>query len=117
MIVDARPHSENPDITLLTVSGRLDSASEEAASQQLYQAAAASGLGVIVNLARVEFISSAGLRVLVQTYKNLTAAGKTLAMVHAQPSVYKILKLAALDRTLNLHEDDGSALETFRKQS
>ncbi len=113
MKIEFQPHPDHPEIIRITLAGRLDTGGEAEIAPQMLQAVEHSGIGVILDLAQVDFISSAGLRLLVQAYKNLTAKGKKLAMIRAQPAVYKIFKLAAFEAAFNLQQDDASALETF----
>lgn len=117
MKIESQPYPADPQITLLALSGRLDTASEAVVAPQVLQAIEECGTGIIFDLAQVDFVSSAGLRLLVQAFKKTGTQGKKLAMVQTQPAVYKIFKLAALEEVFNLYQDSASAVEAVWKKS
>ncbi|MBP7866265.1 MAG: STAS domain-containing protein [Acidobacteria bacterium] len=117
MKIDVLPHPADSRITLLTLAGRLDSLTEPEAAPRVLGAVKTCDTGIIFDLAGLEFVSSAGLRLLLQACRNCTAGGKRMAMVRAQPAVYKIFKLASFDEAFNLHEDGVSALEAVWNQA
>jgi anti-anti-sigma factor len=57
---------------------------------------------VIVDCNKLEYISSAGLSVLVETYKRLSAAGHSLRLTGMQPRVRTVFSLSGLDRILKI---------------
>lgn len=111
MNITAQPHPADSRITLLTFTGRLDTLTEPEAAPRVLKAVESCDTGVIFDLAGLEFVSSAGLRLMLLAYKHCAANGKKLAMVRAQPAVYKIFKLASFDEAFNLHQDGVSAIE------
>jgi anti-anti-sigma factor len=80
------------------VSGRLDAAEAENARDLLRTLNGP----VIVNCEKLEYISSAGLSVLVETYKRLTATGHALRLTGMQPRVRNVFALSGLDRILTI---------------
>ena len=55
---------------------------------------------VRVNLSKTEYISSAGIRVLIHALKQLSAVGGSLSVVDPSPTVQKVLDLAGLKKLL-----------------
>jgi hypothetical protein len=71
--------------TIVTLAGRLDTASSPRAEQALAPVLAAAPKHVVFDLAGLDFISSAGLRVLLGARKTLTNAGSVPAREHEAP--------------------------------
>ena len=97
MAVSVRASELNSQVTVVVLSGRLDLEAIEQDTPAVRQAVSDCDAGVIVDLGAVEFISSSGFRLLLSVYQETHGAGKPLALTHAQPAVYKIFKVAALD--------------------
>ncbi len=55
-----------------------------------------------LNLAQTNYISSAGIRVLVQAYKEFAAVAGSLAVVEPSPAVRQVLELAGLGQLLGV---------------
>ena len=80
------------------LKGRLDAAEADRAG------AAFRGLGgpLTMDLAGLEYISSAGIAVLLETYKRLRAGGHAFRLVNLQPRVRNVFSYAGLDRLLDI---------------
>jgi anti-anti-sigma factor len=102
-----------PGVNTVKISGRLDAATCEAAQPAILGALDKSSAGVVLNMASVDFISSAGLRVMMMLVKKATADGKKIAVVGAQPPIYKIFKIAALDKVFRFFEEEGEAVRVL----
>lgn len=83
---------------MIRLSGRLDAAAAERAHQNLGTLEGA----VTFDCADLDYISSAGIGVLIETYKRLHAAGHAVRFVHMLPRVRSIFEYAGLDRVLNI---------------
>ena len=99
-----------PEVNIVKLSGRLDATTCEAAQPVILGALEKSADGIVLNMASVEFISSAGLRIMVMLIKKATADKKKLALVGVQPAIYKIFKIAAMDKVFRFFEEDGDAV-------
>ena len=82
----------------VVMSGRLDAAQCDKALQFLDSAPAAR----VVDLAALEYISSAGLGVLLKTQKRLMAGGQGLRLVNANKHIRDIFKYAGFDRIFEI---------------
>jgi anti-sigma B factor antagonist len=86
------------DAGKVKLSGRFDAAAADralATFRTLNQS-------LTVDFAEVEYISSAGIAVLVDTWKRLNGAGLTLRLVALQPRVRNVFAYAGLDRLLQI---------------
>ena len=80
------------------LSGRLDAAEAERA-QEVFR-----GFNhpLVADFSDLEYISSAGIAILIETYKRLTAAGHTFRLVGMKPRVRNVFAYAGLDRLLQI---------------
>ena len=83
---------------LVRLSGRLDASEADKASEDLR---ALEG-PMTLECSALEYISSAGLSVVVMTFKRLHAAGHSLRLVNLQPKVRNVFTYAGLHRLLNI---------------
>ncbi len=83
---------------LVRLLGRLDASEAERAGEDLR---ALEG-PMTLDCSSLEYISSAGLSLVVMTYKRLQAAGHSLRLVNLQPKVRNVFTYARLDRLLNI---------------
>ena len=102
--------AEKPEVNVVWLSGRLDGTTCEAAQPLILGALEKGSAGVILHMAKLGFISSAGLRILLTLCKSATAQGKQVAIVGVEPSIYKIFKIAALDKIFRFFETESDAL-------
>ncbi len=103
----------NPQVNLLPLSGRLAVETEAQVRPILTRAVQQSPRGLVLDLKAVTFVSSAGLRLLLEIYKAAAASGTKLAMIHPQPETYKLLKLASLETTFAVHESEAEAIKAI----
>jgi anti-anti-sigma factor len=61
----------------------------------------------VIDLARLEYVASAGLRVFLLTQKRLKAAGSGLRLVNVSAPVYLIFQYAGFDRILDISRAAG----------
>lgn len=79
--------------TIVTITGRLDTTTSPAAEKALAPVLAAAPKHVVFDLAALEFISSAGLRVLLGARKTLTDAGSECLLVNLRPQIERVLEV------------------------
>jgi anti-sigma B factor antagonist len=82
----------------VVMTGRLDAAQCEAALKFLG--------GVdrprVIDLARLEYIASSGLRVFLLTQKRVRAAGAGLRLINVRPQIHDIFRYAGFDQILEI---------------
>jgi anti-sigma B factor antagonist len=113
MSVEVKTSELNPKVNVVELSGRLDMEAADADTPALQQALDQSLAGVVIDMGAVHFISSSGLRMLIATYQSAQDTGKPMALVRAQPSVYKIFKVSALDAMFRFFDNEAAAIETL----
>jgi anti-sigma B factor antagonist len=80
------------------LSGRLDAAEAERVGDELL----AIRSSVRLDCSELDYISSAGIGVLIELFKRLQASGQTMTLVNLLPRVRNIFRYAGLDRLLTI---------------
>jgi len=75
----------------LLVSGRVDGAAANDLEVQVLNAIKAGAKEVFVNLSEADFLCSAGIRVIMQHWRQLKSQGKRLMVTHPSKAVDEIL--------------------------
>jgi anti-anti-sigma factor len=83
-----------PGALVLAPAGRLDSVTSNELEKQVVSRLAAGEKRLVLDLAGVEYISSAGLRVLLMAAKRLKEPPGALVLCGMAPSVRSVLQLA-----------------------
>jgi len=108
------------DVVILTVSGRVDHTSADQFRVLLWPhlaACAASGDRLVLELSGLEYISSAGLRVLMLASRDVKARDGTLMVCGLQPIVKEIFEISRFNIVFNVLPDRGAALAELRVAS
>jgi stage II sporulation protein AA (anti-sigma F factor antagonist) len=82
----------------VVMAGRLDAAQCEAALQFLN----ALPEPRIIDLARLDYIASAGLRVLLLTQKRAKGSGAAIRLINLRPQIHDIFRYAGFDRIIDM---------------
>lgn len=86
------------DDGVVRMKGRLDASQSDQAQRVLR----ALDRSLSLDCSELDYISSAGIGVVIETYRRLHAAGHTLKLVNLLPRVRNIFAYAGLDRLLTI---------------
>jgi anti-anti-sigma factor len=92
------------------LSGRLDTASSPAAEQAILQALRPDQSRVILDMRNVDYVSSAGLRVVLLAAKQAKSAQGTLALFGMQPGVREVFDISGFSRILSILPGEAEAI-------
>lgn len=104
------------NVALIELDGRLDLAGTEVAEAE-FNATAAAGRNVIVSLARVPFIASVGIRLLMGGMRTQSRMGGKLVLMAPDELTWKILKTTGIDQLVPIRADLDAALAEFSQAS
>jgi len=82
------------------LKGRVDSFSSDVLNFKLERALKEEYKSLVLNMAQVEYLSSAGIRVILNNFKNAKKAGGKLGIESPSQSVRNVLGMTALDEML-----------------
>jgi anti-anti-sigma factor len=101
------------DVLVVDMEGRLDSKSSGYSYDEMVNLAKGDTKRVVVNLEKLDFITSAGLRVLLMASKLLKSSGGDLKLCNPNPLVKEVLETAGFDSLLHLYETEADAVKSF----
>jgi len=87
----------------IVVTGRLDAAQSENAQQFLDTIAGSA----VLDCAGLDYVSSAGLGVLLKTQKRLMEAGGGLKLINVNPHIHNIFRYSGFDHIFEIEPASG----------
>jgi anti-anti-sigma factor len=100
----------NAGANKLVLSGRLDSTTVAAVETPFTAAIAATGRSAMLDLTRLDFISSLGIRLLLSAARVVARRGGRVVLFGAQPMVAEVLTAMSLDEVMPLVPGEAEAL-------
>ena len=101
------------NVDIVTVSGSIDALTASELVKALNDHIHDGHPNVIVDFAKVEFMSSAGLRAILTSVKEARAAGGDFRLASPPPSIDKILKMAGFHTIVKIYPTVEEALASF----
>ncbi len=101
------------EVKVLAFEGRLDTQTSPDAQQQLNRLIDEGATKILVNLEKVDYISSAGLRVLLVVAKQLKATDGELRICSLNEVVKEVFDISGFDLILPISASESEALEGF----
>ncbi len=109
-VLSVQPH--NHAIVASVLCSHLDHENTLQLQRDLEAAVAASpASSVVLDLARVEFLPSMALNLLVKTHKQFVQAERKFVLAGVQPNVRELLQVTALDRYLGIYPTTEEGLK------
>lgn len=100
-------------VTVVALAGNLDSNTSQEAQQAFDAVLAAGTKKVAVDFTALDYISSAGLRVLLGAAKKLRAAGGALHLFGLNQSVREVFDISGFSTILAVFTTEAEALKAF----
>lgn len=105
--------SEMRRVTLVEVSGRVDSTNANKLGDALNEQIDAGRVQMVLDLSGVEYMSSAGLREIVAAAKKVRNTNGDLRLASLSPRVKEVLDLAGLDMIFKIFPTQVEAVGSF----
>lgn len=90
--------------------GRIDSSNSREFHSELEAVVAASDAALVIDFEGVEYISSAGMRVILLTAKSLQKTGIKFALCSMNDSIREVFKISGFDKIIEIHHSQAEAL-------
>ena len=100
-------------VNVVSVSGRVDSAAAPDLEKTLQGLIDDRRNQIVVELAEVEYMSSAGLRALVSALKASKKGGGEVVIARPSPRVREVIDLAGLTPVFTMYDDTLEAVGAF----
>ena len=106
---------EEQGVIILAPDGRLESNSAPILEEEIERIGSGDdGHHLLLDFSKVEYISSAGLRVVLKTVKERQSASKSFAVSNMQDHVREVFEISGFDSYINIHPDTTKALDSFK---
>jgi anti-sigma B factor antagonist len=100
-------------VTVVVIEGHLDTNTAPEAQQQLNTLLDGGVDKILVNFEGLDYISSAGLRVLLATAKRLSSCGGTIHICGLNETVNEVFEISGFSVILNVFATEAEALSGF----
>ncbi|HLB53087.1 MAG TPA: STAS domain-containing protein [Chlamydiales bacterium] len=104
---------EIEEVVVLRIEGRLDLANAPLLERKIDTLIGEKRLKLALDFSGVDYLSSAGMRVLLSKTKQLQSKGGALVLFSIGSEVEEILKIAGFDRILAVYPTEKEALQTL----
>ena len=98
---------------VVTVAGKLDTLTAGDYEKAMNQLIAQDKTRLVIDFAELSYISSAGLRVLLSTAKQLKPKGGQALFANVQGNVLEVFEMTGFSTILGLHDSVDAALAAF----
>ena len=98
-------------------SGNIDHLTADSFQAALTDAVSDEDTTVIVNLSRVSYVSSAGLRAILKATKELRSRGATLALCAITDEVLGVFRISGFAKVIRLYDSQDHALTELAPSS
>ena len=101
------------DVLAVDLVGRLDTETSGQVSDELARIAQGGNSKVVLNLDELEYVSSAGLRVILVAAKALRGSHGELKICHANGLVKEVIDISGFNQILSVYDTENDALAAF----
>ena len=102
---------QDNEMTIVSLSGKLDTMGVEEIEDQFLAATAMRKLPTIVDLSKVEFIMSCGMNLLTHCYLELKKSNANLVLLNPEKLIEQALHCIVLDKLMPISHDIDDALK------
>ena len=100
-------------VKVVSFDGELDTSTSPDAEKYLNELRAAGVQKILLNFEKLDFISSAGLRVLLATAQELKGSGGALRVCSLNKDVKEVFDISGFSTLLSVHQNEARGLSGF----
>ena len=104
---------ESDNIKIMDLNGNLDTNTAPDVESQLSRLIDEGTNNILINLEKLEYISSAGLRVFLATGKRIKSVGGKFELCDLNETVQEVFDMSGFSTILNVYKDENEALKEF----
>lgn len=103
------------DVLVIDMSGRLDGRSSGEAGDRIVHIVQGAHRQILLNLQNVDYVSSAGLRIILLGSKLLQGNQGELKVCCVEGEVKRVLEISGFDSLIRMYNTEAEALSAFAK--
>jgi anti-anti-sigma factor len=107
-------HEQAGDVVIVRLSGRLDSGAAHSAEDGFNGVLGSGTPRLAVDMTKLDYISSAGLRVLLVVAKKVQQAKGKVALFGLSPNVSEVFSVSGFDTIFSVVSDSAAAVAAVR---
>ncbi|MEM9618020.1 MAG: STAS domain-containing protein [Pseudomonadota bacterium] len=107
-------HFQKKGVDVLAVSGRIDATTSPDFEGRLMEVASAADGGVVLDFDQIDYVSSAGLRVLLVGVRALGGASHKLVVARPSDNVKEVITLTGFHKLLTICNSMDEAFEAVQ---
>ena len=104
---------QHQQAVVITLVGSMDALTAEQVHSTIGGQLTRGQLQIVLDLSQVDFMSSAGLRVLLDMLKRSRGLGGDLCIAAAQPDIQRVLEISGLVGVMKVHSSVREALDSL----
>lgn len=102
--------SRENEILILNVSGRLDPSSVQDMETEVVKFLDSGEQKILFDFSELDYINSAGLRILIMTYQRLKGSGGKVGICSIKDYINEVFELSGFDKILTIYPGKGEAV-------
>jgi anti-anti-sigma factor len=104
---------QSRDILIVDMAGRLDSSTSGTSYDKMVGIAKSGAKRIILNLDKLEFVTSAGLRVILTMAKLLQSVRGEMKICNTRAPVREVLESSGFNSLIRIFDDEKSAIQSW----
>lgn len=100
-------------LSILSLAGRIDSSNAKVFEENLMGRLNTLARPVLLDLSGLQYISSAGLRVVLMAAKQQQGRSCKFALCSPSPEILEVFEVSGFNRIIEIHKEKGEALARF----
>lgn len=104
---------DSDGVTVVDMEGNLDTSTSGETGDELVRLVKDGNNKILLNLEKLEYLSSAGLRAILVAAKLLQHARGEMRICNPNDTVREVLEISGFHSLLRLHDTEADALATF----
>ena len=101
------------DVLVVDMVGKLDTTTSGEAGDRMVSIAQGDAKEVVLNLENLDYVSSAGLRVILRASKLLQGRNGELKICHANGVMHEVLETSGFNSLLRIYDSEKEAVAAF----
>lgn len=99
------------DISIVSLEGRMDWKALSEFSGSVAQLADSGSKKVLLDFSKMEYMSSAGIRALIEAMQTVEKAGGTLAISSPSETLMELFKVVQLEKVIKIYKSELEAID------
>lgn len=108
-------HDSRDEIDILSLEGRIDAITSAEFETRILEVASGVKFGIVLDFGKVDYVSSAGLRVLLVGVRALAEDNHTLVVACPSKNVKEVITLTGFHKLLKICDSVNDAVEIVRE--